>query len=75
MTSAALPGQRAAQRPLRAAKAAQGAMGRAVTAGGARVGQMFAVLDGEHMEFRINEDGVREEVVHEPLPTSEEEGL
>lgn len=73
--SAVLPGQRAAQRPLRAAKASQAALGRAATGGGAQVSQILARFEDGWTRLTVNEDGVREEAPYEPGdPNSSEDG-
>lgn len=68
----ALPGQRAAQRPLRAAKDSQGVLGRLASSGGIRAARLISYLDGEPVEFYVTEDGVRAERPYTPGTTSEE---
>lgn len=46
----ALPGQRAAQRPVRAAEAAQGVLGRAARAGGGMAARMVLDIGGRRWE-------------------------
>ncbi|MFF8716152.1 hypothetical protein ACF07T_32675 [Streptomyces sp. NPDC015184] len=53
----ALAGQRAAQRPLRAAVAAQRAIGRAVTSSGGTSGRLVMRVAGGWMEQVIDEAG------------------
>ncbi|MFB6813123.1 hypothetical protein ACFCV8_01050 [Streptomyces sp. NPDC056347] len=53
----ALAGQRAAQRPLRAAVAAQRAIGRAVTSSGATSGRLVMRVGGRWMEQVIDDQG------------------
>ncbi|MFE7105641.1 hypothetical protein ACFU98_10550 [Streptomyces sp. NPDC057575] len=53
----ALPGQRAAQRPMRAAVAAQRAIGRAVTTSGGTTGRLVMRVDGRWVEQVIDEAG------------------
>lgn len=53
----ALPGQRAAQRPMRAAVAAQRAIGRAVTTSGGTTGRLVMRVDGRWVEQVIDDQG------------------
>ncbi|MFJ8855090.1 hypothetical protein [Streptomyces sp. NPDC102437] len=53
----ALAGQRAAQRPLRAAVAAQRAIGRAVMSSGGTAGRLVMRVDGRWVEQVIDADG------------------
>lgn len=56
----ALPGQRAAQRPLRAAKAAQAALGRAATATEAMSSVLVVNVRGRWMRQTWTANGVRQ---------------
>ncbi|MFE2934952.1 hypothetical protein [Streptomyces sp. NPDC059278] len=53
----ALPGQRAAQRPIRAAVAAQRAIGRAVAASGGTAGRLVMNVGGRWVEQVIDGQG------------------
>ena len=53
----ALPGQRAAQRPMRAAVAAQRAIGRAVTTSGGTTSRLVMRVGGQWVEQVIDSDG------------------
>lgn len=55
--SAPLPGQRAAQRPLRAAVAAQRAIGRSVSSSGGLVESLILNVGGEWKRVATGEDG------------------
>lgn len=55
--STALPGQRAAQRPLRAAVQVQRAIGRAVASSGTSTSVLVLNVGGEWMQQVIDEDG------------------
>jgi hypothetical protein len=61
----ALPGQRAAQRPLRAAVAAQRAIGRAVTGGGTSSTRLVLNVGGQWMEQTVNDEGQEQLVPYE----------
>jgi hypothetical protein len=54
---AVLPGQRAAQRPLRAAIAAQRRLGRATATGGGMAGRMVLDVDGRRWTVEIGPGG------------------
>lgn len=56
--STAVPGQRAAQRPLRAAIASNSALGRAASASGAMVNQMILNVGGEWKQVVRDADGM-----------------
>ncbi|MEE1774438.1 hypothetical protein PUR34_41285 [Streptomyces sp. JV185] len=53
----ALPGQRAAQRPMRAAVSAQRAIGRSVTTSGGTTGRLVMWVDGRWVEQVIDDKG------------------
>jgi hypothetical protein len=66
-----LPGQRAAQRPMRAAVAAQRAIGRAVTASGGTASRLVMRVGGQWVEQVIDDQG-QERLV--PFEFNEEGG-
>lgn len=61
----ALPGQRAAQRPMRAALAAQRAIGRAVTSSGGTTSRLVMNTGGGWVEQVIDEQGQEHLVPYE----------
>ncbi|WP_019549818.1 MULTISPECIES: hypothetical protein [Streptomycetaceae] len=67
----ALPGQRAAQRPMRAAVSVQRAIGRTVADGGASTGVLVLNVGGEWMQQVIDEDG-QEQLVPYQLDEGED---
>lgn len=60
-----LPGQRSAQRPMRAAVASQRALGRLVNAGGAMSGAMVLNVGGRWFEVGFDESGQERLVSYE----------
>lgn len=58
MSSAAVPGQRAAQRPLRAAVASNSALGRAAGASGAMADRMILNIGGQWNQVVRDADGI-----------------
>lgn len=68
----ALPGQRAAQRPLRAAVAAQRAIGRAVTSSGGTSGRLVMQVDGGRWMEQVIDNQGQEQLV--PFEFEPEEG-
>jgi hypothetical protein len=56
--STAVPGQRMAQRPLRAAVAVQGALGRAANSAGVMADQMILNVGGEWKRVAFDADGI-----------------
>lgn len=73
MSSTALPGQRAGQRPLRAAVAAQRAIGRAVSDTDADSTVLILQVRGEWKRLEAGADGVERLVPYE-LDAKEVEG-
>lgn len=71
--STPLPGQRAGQRPLKAAVATQRAIGRSVMAAGGLTGGFLLHIDGQLMEMTEDANGVRTvEPYQPPTPETEE---
>ncbi|MFF2650610.1 hypothetical protein [Streptomyces sp. NPDC058045] len=60
MSSTALPGQRAAQRPLRAAIAAQAALGRAASRADSMASHVVLNIGGRWMQQTWTPDGERQ---------------
>jgi hypothetical protein len=59
----ALPGQRAAQRPMRAAVAAQRAIGRSVTTSGGTTGRLVLNVGGGRWVEQVIDDKGQEQLV------------
>lgn len=69
--STAVPGQRAAQRPLRAAVASNSALGRAATAAGTMADKLILNVGGEWKQVVRDADGIEH---LEPYTLGQDEG-